>query len=219
MNTLKIENHRVVGSVNDKPSKYIESPNHGGKFAAQYLVMHYTAGLNHTSTVSWFMNREAKVSAHLVIGRSGELVQMVPFNVVAWHAGPSTWVDRETGAPVESLNKCAIGIELVNVGRLARNPASGRWTSKKPLREFEDADVIVANHKHETARCGWLRYTEEQLRAAREVAALIVRTYGLRDVVGHEDICPNRKSDPGPAFPMQEFRRDVLRAAGNKNGV
>lgn len=213
---MKIENHKLIGA-DGKPVKYAESPNRGGKLpTVRYLVMHYTAGVSHTSTVSWFLNRLAKASAHVVIGRGGEVVQVVPFNTIAWHAGPSTWVDRENGEAVDSLNKCSLSIELVNVGRLERNLASGRWMSRRPLREFEDADVVTAIHKHETAPCGWLRYTESQLQAAREVATALVRAYGLRDVIGHEDVCPKRKFDPGPAFPMEAFRRDVLRAAGIK---
>jgi hypothetical protein len=33
------------------------------------------------------------------------------------------------------------------------------------------------------------------------------------DVVGHEDIAPARKNDPGPAFPMEKFRQNVMGAA------
>ncbi len=31
---------------------------------------------------------------------------------------------------------------------------------------------------------------------------VIAQNYALRDVVGHEDIAPTRKADPGPAFPL-----------------
>ena len=47
-----------------------------------------------------------RVSAHLVIHRSGEIVQFVPFQARAWHAGVSCCEGRER------VNDFSIGIEL-----------------------------------------------------------------------------------------------------------
>ena len=45
---------------------------------------------------------------------------------------------------------------------------------------------------------------------ALAAASLLFNHYGLRDVLGHEDIAPGRKSDPGPAFPMASFRGRIV---------
>jgi N-acetylmuramoyl-L-alanine amidase len=38
------------------------------------------------------------------------------------------------------------------------------------------------------------------------VLALFETYPSLQEIVGHEDIAPHRKKDPGPAFPMSHFR-------------
>lgn len=49
---------------------------------------------------------ELRVSAHLLIRRDGAVVQYVPFNRKAWHAGKSSFAGRE------ECNEYSIGIEL-----------------------------------------------------------------------------------------------------------
>lgn len=49
---------------------------------------------------------QMKVSSHLLIKRTGEIVQYVPFNKRAWHAGLSSYQGRER------CNDFSIGIEL-----------------------------------------------------------------------------------------------------------
>ena len=47
-----------------------------------------------------------KVSSHVLIKRTGEIIQFVPFNQRAWHAGVSTYKGRD------DCNDFSIGIEL-----------------------------------------------------------------------------------------------------------
>jgi len=49
---------------------------------------------------------EMQVSSHVLIKRSGEIVQFVPFHQRAWHAGQSNYQGRER------CNDFSIGIEL-----------------------------------------------------------------------------------------------------------
>ena len=61
-----------------------------------------------------------------------------------------------------------------------------------------------------------LPYTHAQYRALGELIASLRRSYpSLRgaDVVGHSDIAPGRKTDPGPAFDWTLFERELAAAS------
>ncbi|ACL73036.1 N-acetylmuramyl-L-alanine amidase, negative regulator of AmpC, AmpD [Thioalkalivibrio sulfidiphilus HL-EbGr7] len=197
---MKIVRHRLHLHDND-PCEYRKSPCHGGKMTPRLLVIHFTAGASAESSINWFLNPQAKASAHLVIDRNGHITQMVPFDTVAWHAGASRWND------LSGLNHHSIGIELDNAGRL--QPHGDQWRSWFG-RDYHDDEVLVARHKHETEPSGWQLYTREQIETTLEVAQCLFARYGLEDIVGHEDIAPGRKSDPGPAFPMGALRARLL---------
>lgn len=201
-----------------------ETPNRGGIIEPCYLVFHFTAGESIQSAVDWFCNPESKASAHLVIGRDGRIIQLAPFNVRTWHAGRSHWEG------VSGLNQCSLGIEMVNAGRLAK--AGDRYISWFNV-EYPENEVVEAEHKFENAVSYWHAYTEAQLECAMELADMLVNTYNLRGIVGHDDIAPGRKSDPGPAFPMEKIRdrvfnrhkpkaipmEDAFKSAGNGDAV
>jgi AmpD protein len=49
-------------------------------------------------------------------------------------------------------------------------------------------------------------YAEQQYRRLAELAAVLRRQYPIADIVGHSDIAPGRKTDPGPAFDWAHLR-------------
>lgn len=197
---MKIAKHRLHGD-DGTPVEFLRSPNGGGKLEPLYLVMHYTAGRSARASINWLTNKDARASAHLVIGRDGSIAQLVPFNRVAWHAGQSRWEG------LSGLNRHSIGIELDNAGILTRQ--GGKWRAWFGA-DYPDHEVVEATHRNESEPRGWHAYTEAQLETALSVALLLARKYALKDVIGHDDIAPGRKTDPGPAFPMESFRATVM---------
>lgn len=195
---MEIIDHVLKGGSGGRPVEFRESPNQSAGLEPLWLVMHYTAGASFESSVDWLTTaRRYPSSAHLVIGRDGEIAQLVRFDRRAWHAGASYWKGKR------GLNRYSIGVELDNAGKLHRVGGEWRTAWEKPV---PPSEVIEATHKHHDVGMGWHAYTEAQLAAAREVALLLVEEYELRDVVGHDDVAPGRKTDPGPAFPMAAFR-------------
>jgi N-acetyl-anhydromuramoyl-L-alanine amidase len=105
------------------------------------------------------------VSPHLLIYRSGEMVQFVPFDKKAWHAGESRYQGRS------SCNDFSIGIEL-------------EGTNEIP-------------------------YTDTQYLKLAEITQSLLRTYPRmrpESIVGHSDIAPARKTDPGSSFDWTKYR-------------
>ena len=130
-----------------------------GEYGHPYIQQLFTGTLDVKAHPSFESLEGLKVSAHLVITRSGKIMQFVPFDQRSWHAGVSSFQGRE------NCNDYSIGIEL----------------------EGTDKDV----------------FTDSQYVALNQVIALIQAKYpGItRDrIVGHSDIAPGRKADPGVGF-------------------
>src|SRR6186997_1573089 len=155
---MKIANHRLTAD-DGKALPFLPTPNCGGTLKPRVLVIHYTAGRSAQSACGWLCNPQAKAAAHLVIGKDGDVTQLVPFNVRAWHAGPSAW--ELGGKRLVGLNSHSIGIELDNPGRLTRR--GGKWRSLSLGLDFADAAVLEATHKHESTASGWALYPPAQL--------------------------------------------------------
>ncbi|MDN5940277.1 MAG: N-acetylmuramoyl-L-alanine amidase [Nitrospira sp.] len=194
---LSIDDDRLVGAG----VSFVETPNKGGGLSPRYLVFHYTAGKSATSSINWLTNPESKASAHLVLARDGTITQLAPFTMKTWHAGLSHW-DGLSG-----LNGYSIGIEMDNAGPLKK--VGDKYQAWFGTLYGED-QVVYAKHKLDDEPRWWHAYTEVQIQKALELAQLLVRHYDLNDVVGHEDIAPDRKRDPGPAFPLEHVRASVL---------
>ncbi len=202
---MKIIRHRLHKD-DGKPYPFVPSPNKGGKAEPKYLVMHYTATPDLEVAIRSLINPKRKASAHLVIGRDGSITQLVPFDRVAWHAGASSWDG------LKGLNQYSLGIELENAGKLQRQGEKWRaWFGGV----YDRDDVIEAIHRNETNPAGWHIFTREQIEAALELSIVLVEHYSLLDLVGHDDISPGRKIDPGPAFSLSGFRSNVLGLAAD----
>lgn len=197
---MKIRNHRLEGDG----VEYRGSPNQGGPYAERALdtiIIHYTAGANAESAIRTLSDTERKVSAHLVVGRDGAVTQLVPLDTVAWHAGQSRWGERE------GFNQYSIGIEIDNAGQLEER--DGRFVSWFG-REYPEEEVVWGVHRNQTQSTPWHKFTEVQVQVVEEICRLLVAEYGVRHILGHEEIAPQRKIDPGPGFPLDELRARLL---------
>jgi N-acetylmuramoyl-L-alanine amidase len=142
-------------------ANWCPSPNHGRRrdgLKPHLVVLHYTAMTSAEAALARLCDPAAEVSAHYLIGRDGQLWQMVREDLRAWHAGAGVWRGHE------DINSRSIGIELDNTGH----------------HPFSAPQMAVLE--------GLLR----QLMTRWEIPP--------EGVIGHSDMAPGRKIDPGPRF-------------------
>lgn len=140
----------------------------------RFLVLHYTAEDFHSSLKTL---TDEHVSAHYLVPARP------PQNngkYVVWQLVPESHRAWHAGASAwrgrSNLNDTSIGIEIENKG-----------------------------YQQGMLERIWLPYTEQQTELVIALSKDIVQRYGIapQNVVGHMDIAPQRKLDPGPLFPWQ----------------
>lgn len=171
------------------------TPNNSGRFRAgqpRFLVQHYTAGGSGKGSAEYLFKAHSPASsAHFVVDRNGDVYQLADTSLVTWHAGQSAW------RGLSFLNQYSIGIEFANLGYW--RPGIAKF--KAPL---------VAAHRNGGPVMEWEPYPEKQILAGLDLTKWLCEVHPtLVETVGHDDIAPKRKLDPGPAFPMERFR-DVV---------
>jgi len=135
-----------------------------GEFGGPYIDQLFTATLDQTAHPFFAEIAHLQVSAHLLIRRTGEIVQYVSFLKRAWHAGVSQFAGRS------QCNDFSIGIEL-------------EGSDEVPYTEAQYQQLVLVIKILQSA---WPSITQER-------------------IVGHCDIAPGRKTDPGPAFDWQQL--------------
>ncbi|WP_299083240.1 1,6-anhydro-N-acetylmuramyl-L-alanine amidase AmpD [uncultured Paraglaciecola sp.] len=138
------------------------------EFGGDYIKYFFTGCLDPNLHPYFASIYHMRVSAHCLIRRDGHILQFVPFDKRAWHAGVSSFQG------VTRCNDYAIGVEL------------------------EGADHIA--------------YTQAQYQSLSNLTKTLMQQYPaitLGRIVGHNDIAPGRKTDPGFAFDWSAYRQMI----------
>ncbi len=139
-----------------------------GEFGGGFIDALFTNTLDPAAHPYFTEIAGMRVSAHLLIERTGRITQYVPFHRRAWHAGESCFAGRGR------CNDYSIGIELEGVDD----------------RPYEDIQYLRLTQVIAALRAVWPALTDDR-------------------IVGHSDVAPGRKTDPGPAFDWR--RLDIAR--------
>jgi N-acetyl-anhydromuramyl-L-alanine amidase AmpD len=89
--------------------------------AIRFIVIHVSEG-SFLGTVSWLRDPKAHASANFVVGRKGQVEQLVPLHDIAWHAGNWAYNVRSVGIENEGVTDDPVGFtnaEYRSTARLA----------------------------------------------------------------------------------------------------
>lgn len=184
-NDLLYDDCGPVNQLNHNETKY-----HSGRNICDYIVYHFT--VSRTANSAHNMHQRHNVSWHLTIDRDGFITQLYDFRKKTWHAGRSEWRKLD-GRPIKGLNHWAIGIEMINLGPIWQRQNGSFYDSYD--QDVNESEIFEADNG-----TFWHKYTPEQIEAAYEITPALIEAYNVVDVLGHEEISPGRKIDPGPAF-------------------
>jgi N-acetylmuramoyl-L-alanine amidase len=166
-----------------------------------FILIHFTTGTSMQSTINWFRSPSSGVSAHLLVGRNGRVVQFVPFNHLAFHCGTSTWEG------VTNLNRCAIGIEVDNAGYL-KTTQKGFMRKNKVI---PGDQVQKKKHWKESFERPWQIFPEDQVQIVLEIVRALKAKYpSIQEILGHDMVNLKNRVDPGPFYPLGELREAIL---------
>lgn len=135
-----------------------------GEFGGAFIEQLFTHTLDKNAHPFFAEIADLRVSAHLLIQRTGAITQYVSLQQRAWHAGVSHFAGRT------HCNDFSIGIELEG--------------------------------------CDDVPYTNEQYWQLAQVIKILGQAWPnlTQDrIMGHSDIAPGRKTDPGQAFDWQRL--------------
>ncbi len=162
-------------------------------FKPEFIIIHYTANCSYKESWKAFFNFLLPVSTHYIIGIDGTVIQMVPESKRAWHAGKSSWQGQDR------LNNSSIGIELINPG--FSTPGKEPCTKNKNLWNQKTGIFVPGSLNL------WYEFSPAQIKSLIELCQVIIKKYDIvpQNILGHSDIAPGRKFDPGPLFPWKKL--------------
>jgi N-acetylmuramoyl-L-alanine amidase len=176
----------------------------------RFLVLHFTDENFERSLDLLTRPHDNPVSAHYLVSRAGEgghaaptVYRLVDESQRAWHAGPSRWQGHEP------LNGESVGVEIVDESHCPRDRSpsaakamDGRERPREPARPARASPWDV------DATCAYPEWPADQIDAVIALARGIVARHPEIEatrVVGHSDVQPENKTDPGPRFPWRRL--------------
>ncbi len=97
-------------------------------------------------------------------------------------------------------------IQFVPCGQRAWHAGASQWRGRSRCNDFSIGVELEGSDSES--------FTDAQYAALAGLTRALRESYPIRDIAGHSDIAPGRKTDPGPHFDWARYRaliKDALR--------
>lgn len=151
-------------------------------YKPELIVFHIAEG-TYNGTIAWEQNPKSQTSSHFVLGKGGEVTQLVPIDMAAWTQGR---VSSPTHPLVKSRDGVNPNLYCISI------ECEGRWSETKGRLTDRQLEAAAELTKH--------------------IVAEVKRIYGVtvpidrKHIIGHCEInSVTRPHCPGEQFPFAEI--------------
>ena len=150
------------------------------------IILHYTVS-NNARAIQ--LLTAGDVSAHYLIldHDDNKIYNLVPESQRAWHAGAGGFAGRTI------LNDTSIGIEIVNSG-----------IKDEYRNALKNSELDYHPYEH------YVEFNEVQIKKVAQLVQDLAKRYHIspKNIIGHADMAPSRKIDPGAKFPWEQLYKE-----------
>ena len=113
------------------------------------------------------------------------------------------------------VKKNGIILRMVPDLHVAWHAGSSRWKKYKFLNK-NSIGIEITNPGHQY---GYAFFSQKQIKSIIELSKVLIKKYKIKknNILGHSDISPDRKKDPGEKFPWQKLYNNRIGIWHNLN--
>jgi len=199
-----------------------------GNYAQGYpvgAVVHFTAGRSERGdrdAEQTMINGRSDGYLYFCMSATGKIYQPAPLNKWGSHCGDSSYPGLGT-----SLANKLTGIEICRAGKCKKEPQGFApwWNDEYPLGSpkrtfYSEAEMRKVSKQENVTEAGYYHaYTPEQEASLQKLLLWLhlnnPAVFKIDNIVGHDEISPKRKNDPGGALSefMKNLRERIRRMA------
>lgn len=135
---------------------------------------------------------------------------------------PKREVSAHYLVPETLINQAQKIYQLVKEDKRAYHAGKSNWQGRSNLNDSSiGIEIVNLGYQDENGKRKWFPYSDDQIMSVIALSRLIIDRYQIHPscIIGHSDIAPGRKVDPGPLFPWKTLYEHGVGAWFDENEI